>query len=272
MPNNQAHDPRVVDPLDRVAAAVGLSVAALESSQQVTILEQSDFDGGVPNNWFVSTEKGGTIDFSQGFARGEYPITAGNAGSHVNISIPVPDGIDHIFIRVRVRYPGAMGGCKFIKVHGRDNDPVNYANATFGTEVDTGNMIRVLYGADGGDASNFVNFSGTGHLLGRADGIANVLAPQGQVFSWDDQIHEISIECKFNDGTSEANEVPNGKFYVEIDGDVYMDATGLFNRNHQNGPIEKVTLFNAAQNDDNPFTIDFLFAAVSIGGFAPWPS
>ncbi|MDC8456880.1 hypothetical protein [Marinobacter sp. DS40M6] len=278
MPNNQAHDPRVVDPLDRVAAAVGLSVAALESSQQVTILEQSNFDGGVPNNWLVSTEKGGSIDFSQGFARAQYPITAGNSGNHVNISVPVPYGIYELYIRGIFRMPGNMGGCKFVKPQGIDNDPAGYANTTFGTQNNTGLMAAVTYGdgtTTGNDVAQTIEFDGPPHSLGR-NTEATILTPQNAAFGgaagWGSDWHFMEFYILYNSGTTAQNETPNGKYLVRIDGDVYVDASGLFNRHYNNGPIDKVVMFNAAQNDNNPFTVDCKFFALSTGGFAPWPS
>jgi hypothetical protein len=36
---------------------------------------------------------------------------------------------------------------------------------------------------------------------------------------------------------SAADEVADGAYYVEIDGQVYVDATGLFNRHWSNGPM-----------------------------------
>ncbi|MDC8457807.1 hypothetical protein [Marinobacter sp. DS40M6] len=274
MPNNQAHDPRVVDPLDRVASAVGLSVAALESSEQVTILEQSNFDSGsAPNNWFVSTKSGGSIDFSGGFARGQYPITAGNPDSHVNISVPIPYGVRKLYTSFWARMPGNMGGCKFYKVQGIDDDPAGVANVTFGTKNNTGIMSDVSYGdgsTTGNDTQNTFEFTGSGHSIGR-NSDAVILTPQGRNWTevdWGTDWHFFRTICGYNSGNSAATEKPDGEFYVEIDGLVFLHATKLFNRHYDNGPIEKVVFFNAAQNDNNPFTVDFDDIKIATGGFA----
>lgn len=65
MPNNQAHDPRVSDPLNRLAQAVGLSVAALSASSSAidqgsqTVISGSGFGSkaqAAPVLWDAGTE------------------------------------------------------------------------------------------------------------------------------------------------------------------------------------------------------------------------
>jgi len=63
---------------------------------------------------------------------------------------------------------------------------------------------------------------------------------------------------RFNCGDSAATEVPDGAIYLEIDGKVYVDAVGLFNRHWSNvRGIESVSLTGWTQGDGDPFDIDY---------------
>jgi hypothetical protein len=66
---------------------------------------------------------------------------------------------------------------------------------------------------------------------------------------WGTGWHHFRIHIKFNSGTTSQNEVPNGEFYLEIDGKVYADATGIHNRNPANGPINYIEFFGWAHLD-----------------------
>ena len=72
---------------------------------------------------------------------------------------------------------------------------------------------------------------------------------------------------KYNSGTTAQNEVPDGKYYVEIDGVVYVDASGLFNRHYSNAPIDRVELLGWAQSGTAPFEILYDDFRITTGGF-----
>jgi hypothetical protein len=92
--------------------------------------------------------------------------------------------------------------------------------------------------------------------------------------AWGTGWHHFRMHIKFNSGTSSSNEVADGEYYLEIDGKVYVDATGFFNRNPQNGPIGYVGFFGWAQDDPQPFDVWYDNIVISTGGFAsdPQPS
>jgi hypothetical protein len=75
------------------------------------------------------------------------------------------------------------------------------------------------------------------------------------------------MHVKYNSGTTAENEVADGEYYVEIDGKVYVNATGLFNRHYSNLPIDRVEFFNWAQNGTQPFEIWLDDIRVTTGGF-----
>lgn len=77
----------------------------------------------------------------------------------------------------------------------------------------------------------------------------------------------VRIHIKFNSGTTQQNEVPNEEYYVEIDGNVYVDATGLYNRNPANGPIDYVESLGWAQKNPQPFKLWYEDIRISTGGF-----
>ena len=195
----------------------------------------------------------------------------------------VPPNTESLYIDFWAKMPDAKGGFKFCKVFGTRNDPVGYADATFQTDytgIDSGALIMVAYG-DGtntiNDSQNIITLNGTGENVGRSAGSAVVLTPQMHDFpssAWGTGWHHFRMHIKFNSGTSSSNEVADGEDYLEIDGKVYVDATGLFNRNPQNGPISYVGFFGWAQDDPQPFDIWYDNIVISTGGFAsdPQPS
>lgn len=86
MPNNQAHDPRVVDPVDRVAAAVGLSVAPVDGSQTP--------DGQTIWGDYISAQTPVADLFGDDFSSGDLSKTVGSAswGSQRATSLVNGDG------------------------------------------------------------------------------------------------------------------------------------------------------------------------------------
>jgi hypothetical protein len=213
----------------------------------------------------------------------QYPSSGptGMGGPWANYTVPA--NTEDLYIDFWAKMPDAKGGFKFCKVFGTKNNPVGYADATFQTDytgIDTGALIMVAYG-DGtntiNDSQNIITLSGAGENVGRSAGSAVVLTPQMTDFpssAWGTGWHHFRIHIKFNSGTSSSNEVADGEDYLEIDGKVYVNATGLFNRNPQNGPISYVGFFGWAQDDPQPFDIWYDNIVISTGGFAsdPQPS
>ena len=172
--------------------------------------------------------------------------------------------------------PNAKYGLKFVKVFGQRSD-TNYANTTFGldyTGIDYGAMYTIGFGdgsSSSNDMQNAINFSGEDpSWVGRSYGKAVLNTPQKKLWassSWSDSWHHFRIHIKFNSGTTQANEVADGEYYVEIDDKVYVDAKNVFNRHYSNAPIQKVAFLDWTQGGGYPFEIWYDEIKITTGGF-----
>lgn len=258
-----------------------------------------EIEGGVlvkqynfPNNqapadsdWFGFTNSGGTLDYSNGTVRGVYP--AGATDSVVGVSIRnLADLLDEgeVYVEFDARIVGAEAqqGCKFIKIFNNTADPQNnYANVTFGTNytgLDDGGIISINYGDGTGvtnDTVNGIDLS-DGTLVGNTQDPGRapspvIEVPNGIFASEDwgpDVWHHFRIKMKFNTGTTAENEQPDGELYLEIDGEVYCNVTGIFNRHYSNDRgIATVALFGVTQGNVPGMTIDYDNIKISKGGF-----
>jgi hypothetical protein len=180
--------------------------------------------------------------------------------------------------------PNSKAGLKFVKIFGKRTTSDSYSNTTFGldyTRIDDGigSMYQVSFG-DGldriNDSQNVINLDGTyPSYIGRSYGkTAIVKTPMNKNFTannWGTNWHEFRIMVKFNDGTSAVNEVANGEYYVSVDGNVYVDATGLFNRHYAGGDISHVEFGGWAQGSRGvaqpAFDIYYEDIIITEGGF-----
>jgi hypothetical protein len=76
---------------------------------------------------------------------------------------------------------------------------------------------------------------------------------------------------KFNSGDSEATQKPDGAYYLEIDGKIYVDAQNIYNRHYLNKPIQKISFFDWAQNGTKPFEVMLDDIVISKDGFLSSP-
>jgi hypothetical protein len=219
----------------------------------------------------------------------------GSAGSIVG-AYPAPTGgvyvwgafdlsalaLEDVYVEFWARMPGALHGLKFLKVFGGNagGDTQSYANTTFAldyTGVDYGCMYQVSFGDGTGianDTANVVNFDGSNpEYVGRSYGRGAVVqTPQKSRWAssnWGTSWHHFRLRAKYNSGTSAANETADGAYYVEIDGNVYVNATGLFNRNFSNAPIDRIEIFGWSQSGSEAFSVQYDDLTISTGGFAP---
>jgi hypothetical protein len=208
---------------------------------------------------------------------GTYPV-AGAGGWYVWAHYSVATlHTEDIYLEFWAKMPAAKEGCKFVKIFGERSTSTGDADATIPTDytgADYGGIWQVAFG-DGtalrNDSQNNINLSGVNpHSIGRSFGTAKVLTPQMSSFSsadWGTAWHHFRIHIKFNSGTTSQNEVPDGEFYLEIDGKVYVDATDLYDRNPANGPIDYIEFFGWAQKDPQPFQLWYDDIRISTGGF-----
>ena len=229
--------------------------------------------GVQPDSTLGSTGK--AVDVLEGF----YPDAANTSGSNfvwANYNIAKLDTRD-IYVEFWARMPGNKEGCKFFKVFGERSGTTGYADATFGTNYMGGNWgsIEEVSFGDGttlvNDSQNVINLDGNHpKWIGRSYGTAVVRTPAMSDFSsadWGNTWHHFWIHVKFNSGSTQQNQVPNGEFYLKIDNTVYVDATGLYNRNPANEPIQFIGFFGWAQKDPAPFELEYYDIRISTGGF-----
>lgn len=275
------------------AAGVSLLAAATAQAASITTLTQQEFDSvSLPSSgWSIGSQSGGTVSIStdssanyagtSGSLRGTYPTAAG--GVYVWAACDVSAWkTEDVYIEFWAKMPNAKQGLKFLKIFGGSSSSSNYANTTFALDYtggDPGMMYQVSFGdgsGTGNDTSSVINFDGSNpSWIGRSYGAATVLTPQKKNWSssnWGTSWHHFKFHVKFNSGTSASTEVADGAYYVEIDGKVYVDAKGLFNRNYSNLPIDRVELYGWAQNGSSPFDLWYDDVRITTGGFSTTPS
>lgn len=245
-----------------------------------TLLYSADFEtGSLPSGWSLETNGSGTSDYpSSGAHGGTYAYRASMiAASGVQQSLKrnvSSHNLRQVYIDFWAKMPTAQKqGCKFLKIFGQQSG--GYANCTFGMvyagNTEDGTLKEVAFGdgtATSNDTQNTIRYS-SGGVIGRAPS-PTILRPMGVVFSpsdWGTDWHHFRIMAKFNSGNTAETEVADGEFYVEIDGNVYLNATGIFNRHYSNGPIDNIAFIDYTTNTDAPFEVWLDDIKISTGGF-----
>lgn len=183
-----------------------------------------------------------------------------------------------LYIQFKARMPNAKWGLKFLKIFGKvstTNTPNDtYSNTTWQLIYGTGAFEAVQFG-DGSSLSNdnasAIGFEGgvQGGLTARNSG-AIISCPQSKAFlvsDWGTAMHQFKFRVKFNTGTSALNEVADGAYYLEIDGNVYVDATNIFNRSYQSGNIDRIEIGGYTTGNNPSFDIEYDDLIISTGGF-----
>lgn len=276
--------PQLLTELQFGAATSTATTALASTAQSLSTL--------TPPGWSFSTLRGGSI----GVAATASPTSTANAEA-LEGSYPLPGAggqfilanynlsslqTEDVYIEFWAKMPGAKGGCKFVKIFGDHPVTTNsYADTTIATNYaggDFGSIYQISFG-DGAplanDSQHAIWLDGTHpQSIGRSYGTATVLTPQHSAFTstdWGTAWHHFRIHVKFNSGTTSQNQVADGEYYLEIDGKVYVNATGLYNRNPANGPIHTVEFFGWAQSDPQAFQLWYDDIRISTGGFMSQP-
>lgn len=245
------------------------------------------------SNWTIGAWHGGSISVQKTSAppgstagsvyalEGTYPLP-GSGGNFIWATYHMAAlNSEDVYIEFWAKMPNAKEGCKFVKVFGQALPGDGSANTTIETDftgVDYGAIRQISFG-DGSsldnDTQSVINLKGTyPKWIGRSYGTAQVQTPQMSDFSsadWGTGWHHFRIHIKFNSGTTSQNEVPNGEYYLEIDGKVYVNAVDLYNRNPANGPIDRIGFFGWAQGDTSSFQLWYDDIRISTGGFISQP-
>jgi hypothetical protein len=245
----------------------------------------------LPTSLGVGSQAGGAVELSSdpeqtyGGAgkslRGVYPLASGGVYAWGELNIAKEQTRD-IWVRFRARMPSSSPqGLKFLKVFGGNDG--GYANTTFGldyTGVERGGMYCASFG-DGtetqNDTANIILFDGSNpKAVGRAFGKSgySALTPQKSFWhaiEWGKTWHLFELHVKFNSGTTAQTEVNDGEIFVRIDGKVYLDAKGVYNRHPSNPPIERVEILGWAQSGTTPFELWYDNIEIAVGGFGNSP-
>ena len=268
-------------------------ILILATANAYEVVCYDDFEGGNPSATkltygttldglvLVSSDTSKNYNGSLGSLVGTYPVNS-TGGSYVYGGCDIATlNLNDIYIEFRAKMPDLNRGMKFLKVHGQEPTDGNYSNTTFGLSYNDGTMKQVSFGDGSGvgnDTTQVIELNGEDKsLIGRSYGTASVITPQNSAWGgWDNSWHHFRIHVKYNSGTTAANEVADGEYYVEVDNVVYVDAKGLFNRHYTNSPIDHVGIFGWAQfTNSTPVELWYDDFIVTTGDFysqTPVPS
>lgn len=235
-----------------------------------------DFKDGVePAYGAVSgSQAGGSIDYSNNTLRMTYPedLTGGDIYNY--FAVGTFDETE-IYVEFDARYPSTYkAAAKFFKIFGQTSGS-STSNVTIQPVWGTGTIEGIFFG-DGtnvqNDAQNVIRLDGTyPEWCGRSYSQGAVInTPQNASFTFDDEeFHHFKIRVKFNSGTTAENEINDGEFYLEIDGNVYVDAKNIFNRHYSNLPMSGFNLGDWSQAATDEFVLEYDNVVVSKKGFIP---
>jgi hypothetical protein len=227
-------------------------------SKPFTLIMSDNFNiGSLSEDWTSSGANGSSVLSVSSDTEENYNGSAGSVlgamavGSDdiwLNRDISEFD-LTAIKINFWARIPSvAKRGCKFLKIHGQNQEGPNYANVTFGNVYASGDMTGYSYG-DGtnivNDTTDVIYLDGT-YTEQRAT--PNIIT-SSEAFSWDDDWHEFEFYHKFNSGTTAENEEADGEVIIKIDTVTRLHANGFFNRHYSNLPINIVGLYGYYDSD-----------------------
>lgn len=256
-------------------APMALSTPAISSEYKVPSWNFTVMGGGSQGIQATPSPDGsGTVNALEG----SYPVPATSGGPYVGAAYFLPAGsnIEDVYIEFWAKMPGVKEGCKFLKIFGQRSSTTGLADTTIYTDytgAEYGAIRQIGFGDGGGlvnDSGQIIDLTGLHSNIGRSAGTAVVKTPQGSVFTaadWGTSWHHFRVHVKFNSGTTLQNEVPDGEYYLQVDGKVFVDATGLYNRNPANLPIQKIAFFGWAQAEPQPFQVWYYDIRISTGGF-----
>lgn len=273
----------VSDTFDLVIAEAGAGTIIARADWSIHGMTPNQLAG--QNATWTHWDTGGA-SFAQisNFVRGTYPSTIGssaNGGFVVNIE---SYQAQEIYVEMKVRYPNpapAKQGLKFLKFFGADGDGVttfDSANFTFNPQYDNnGTWDWVAFG-DGtitaNDTANTIYFVEPSEwwlqdAKGRNKNALgfSVSRPANSNFAFDDNWHTIRCIAKYNSGSTAGNETNDGRFYVNIDGTTYIDATGVWNSHYSNKKFFKTIEFFGWTQNTQAFAIDYADIKISTGGW-----
>lgn len=258
------------------------------------LIASADFEDGVipnKNGWGFGTQSGGALVVSsdananylgsKGSLKASYPVAKGGMYVWGGYDLAALNTRD-VYIEFSAKLPAAKQGLKFLKIFGLREAGKGYANSTIALVSDPGKQggitqISFGHGVDlDNDTQNVINLNGQyPGWIGRSYDLGAVVeTPQMSEWSaanWGNEWHKFRVRVKFNSGDTEANQKPDGAYYLEIDGKVYVDAKNIYNRHYLNKPIHSVSFFDWAQNGTQAFDVMLDNIVISKDGFLSSP-
>jgi len=237
------------------------------------IFFQSDFDShsdplsmpGWKTGSNVSLDPNGGLNFSQ-CVRVCY--TSGGTGPYL-LSHSIGNlNLSELYIRFYFKVDKPSGGAKFLKLFGKRNDPVGYANSTFGLHYYDGNLKEISYGSGSSvknDTQTIIRYNGK-----HTDRNVIIQHASRPFMPVNGQWHCFEAHIKYN-----GNWKRDGLYEVWIDGKLRIKATNIKNRNEKNSMyFERVGLANYCHNPafKQPWTLwydNFIISDEYIGPIKP---
>lgn len=202
----------------------------------------------------------------------DYPDTSDDGYINAGLTF-FPDGLNlqEVYIQFDVILPDSspQGGCKFCKIAGINNSPSGYSNTTY--QLEENKLFDHISFGDGttvgNDVAQVINYDGAHpEYAGRNDGLADIYVA-GSSFTFDTSMHRVRIKHRYNSGTTLETETNDGEYYVEVDGVVYLHATGIYNRHYTNSLYIEQIMFGGVVQNDPPLRILWDSVKISTDGF-----
>jgi hypothetical protein len=139
---------------------------------------------------------------------------------------------EHNLTEIYVRFyfkvgPNAEGGSKFLKLFGKRDDPIGYANTTFTMQYETNRIFEASYGRGTktvNDTQDYIRFNGK-----QTDPAVTINTYTSHFSPTIGYWHCFEVHMRYNDDNRR-----NGIYRVWIDGRLRVHATNVINRHNSN--------------------------------------
>ncbi len=143
-----------------------------------------------------------------------------------------------LYVRFYFKVDDPSGGCKFLKLFGKRDQPEGYANTTLAINYYNSLLYEISYGDGSGttnDTQTIIRYAGK-----HSDSNVNVLVAEGPFDPRDGKWHFYEFYMKYSDDGKR-----NGEYKVWIDGQLRVHAVNVKNRHDDNSnEFDSVQLAN----------------------------
>ena len=202
-----------------------------------------------------------------------FPDTSDDGYVNAGLTLFVtPMNLQEVYIEFIVQLPDAnpQGSIKFCKITGINGAPAGYSNTTYQLESNK-SFDHISFGdgtTDGNDVAQVIYYNGSNPTFtGRNYGLATIDLPQLSAFIFDTNPHTVRIFHRYNSGTTLGTETNDGAYFVQVDDDVYLDTSDVFNRHYTNSLYIDQIIFGGVIQNSPPLKLVFSSIKASTGGF-----